>query len=155
MKIDPYKHKEKYENWKEKSKDGIEDISKENSDLIMRYVQDMEHGLNVSLKSVKGGRSFIRLNTIRQKMIFFAKKFEEIYRLDNITDLSEEQAILFFSKMGKGEIKKIDGKSYQSTAYFVKVFKAFWHWYQIINRKHGINIPDITLDLDTRAEKPR
>jgi hypothetical protein len=31
MKIDPYNHKEKYLNWKEKVKDGIPGITKENS----------------------------------------------------------------------------------------------------------------------------
>ena len=48
----------------------------------MQYVTDMEHGLNVSLKSSKGGRSYIRLNTIREKMYFFSRRFNEIYGLD-------------------------------------------------------------------------
>ena len=46
MKIDPYKHKEKYLDWKEKVKDGIDGISKQNSDIILRYISDMENGLN-------------------------------------------------------------------------------------------------------------
>ena len=65
MKIDPYKHKERFRAWQEKVKNGIPDISKYNSDLILRYIRDMEHGLNVSMKSPKGCRSFIRLNTLR------------------------------------------------------------------------------------------
>ncbi len=156
MKIDPYHHEERYKIWKEKvTKEGIKGITKENSDLIIQYVSDMEHGLNISLKSVKGGRSFIRLNTIKEKMIFFAKKFEEFYRLKNITKITEEQAIFFFSRMNKGEIKKRDGKNYRSTAYFVSVFKAFWHWYQIVTKKQGLNLLDITVNLDTRTDKPR
>lgn len=68
MKIDPYKHKEKYLNWKPKVKDGIPGISEANSETILQYLSDMEHGLNVSAKSVKGPRSFIRLNNLRQRL---------------------------------------------------------------------------------------
>ena len=156
MKIDTYKHEERYKRWIGNIKDeGIIGISKENSDLIIQYVLDMEHGLNVSLKSVKGGRSYIRLNTIREKMVFFSKKFKIIYDLDNLTKISEDQLVLFFSKMQKGEILRRDGKRYISTNYFVKTFKAFWHWWQTINRKKGIDIQDITIDLDSRGEKPK
>lgn len=45
MKIDPYKHKERYENWKEKTKLGIPNISKIDSSLILQYLNDMENGL--------------------------------------------------------------------------------------------------------------
>lgn len=48
MKIDPYKHKEKYYAWKIAVKNGIPGISKTNSDLILRYVGDMEVGRNYS-----------------------------------------------------------------------------------------------------------
>jgi len=57
--------------------------------------------------------------------------------------------------MSRGDIKKKDGGVYISTVYFIKVFKAFWHWYQLINRKKGIEILDITPNLDTRSEKPK
>ena len=48
MKIDPYKHKEKFLSWKEKVKNGIPGISKQNSATILHYISDMENGLNVS-----------------------------------------------------------------------------------------------------------
>ncbi len=57
-KIDPYKHEERWNRWKERTANGIPDISKKNSDIIKQYLQDMEHGINVSAKSVKGGRSY-------------------------------------------------------------------------------------------------
>jgi hypothetical protein len=41
MKLDPYKHKEKYQSWKEKVKEGILGISRENSEVILKYVFDM------------------------------------------------------------------------------------------------------------------
>jgi len=69
MKIDPYKHKERYLNWKKEVEEkGISKISKTNSDLILKYVYDMEHGINVSTKNKKGSRSYIRLNTLRQRL---------------------------------------------------------------------------------------
>lgn len=60
MRIDPYKHKERYENWKEKvSVSGREGISKNNSDIIIKYVTDMEHGLNVSSTHIANAQSFM------------------------------------------------------------------------------------------------
>ena len=126
MKIDPYKHKERYIKWKaESKKKGISEISEYNSDLIFQYLEDMENGINVSSSSVKGSRSYIRLNTLRQKLRFFALKFKSLYNLSKITEISENQLCCFFSDMRKGRIKKQDGSDYQSTAYFVSNFKAF------------------------------
>ena len=98
MKIDPYKHKEKYLSWKERViTEGIPNVTKENSDLILRYVFDMERGVNIAAGSAKGARSFIRLNTIRDKMYFFAKKFKELFSLDSVLLIQEEQLVGFFS----------------------------------------------------------
>ena len=155
MKIDPYKHEEKYHRWKERVKEGIPELSKANSQIVLRYINDMENGFNISSKNVKGSRSYIRLNTLKEKMIFFCKKFNEIYGLEDITKINEENLLKFFSDMGKGIIKKRDGGNYESTPYFVKVFKAFWHWHQKVNRKNGDEILDITIDLDLRTDKPK
>ncbi len=44
MKIDPHKHKETFLNWKEGvSKYGITGISKSNSDLFFRFIDNMEN----------------------------------------------------------------------------------------------------------------
>ena len=48
MKIDPYKHKEKYISWKERNSNGIPGMTKENSDLILQYLNDMENGVNIA-----------------------------------------------------------------------------------------------------------
>ncbi|MEK6918113.1 MAG: hypothetical protein AABW51_04150 [Nanoarchaeota archaeon] len=46
MKIDPYNHKERYFKWKEKTQhSGLSNISEYNSNLILKYLEDMEHGL--------------------------------------------------------------------------------------------------------------
>ena len=155
MKRDPYRHRERYLNWKKSIEDGIPGISQNNSDLTKRYLHDMENGINVSLSNRKGARSYIRLNTLREKMIFFSTNFEKRFGVKDITKIKEDKVCLFFSAMKKGEIKRKDGKVYRSVADYVKVFKAFWHWWMKINKKKGIEIKDITEDLDTRYEKPR
>jgi integrase len=154
MKIDPYKHKETYEAWKERVGDGIPNLSKYNSDLALQYITDMERGINVASASAKGSRSYIRLNSLREKMVFFCRKFKEIYNLDKVTDIKEDQLLIFFSDIKSGVIKRKDGRNYKSIDTQGKIFKAFWHWWMKINRKKGLEIPDITTDLDTRAEKP-
>ena len=156
MKIDPYGHKERYKKWREDvEQTGISGISKYNSSLILKYLDDMYYGLNVSIASVKGGRSPSRLNTLREKMVFFSKKFKKLYCIDEITNITEIQLFKFFSGMRNGEILRKDGKRYASTGYSVKVFKAFWHWYMKINKKQGVEILDITIDLDSRESKPK
>ena len=155
MKIDPYNHKERYFKWKESSKNGIEGISKMNSDLVKRYLMNMECGINVSSKSSKGSRSFVRLNTLRNRILFCVKKFEEIYKACDVTKMNEEQIVLFFSRMRGGEIKRNDGKTYTSVGDYVKVFQAFWHWHQKVCKKEGVDVPDITIDLDSTTPKPK
>ena len=129
-------------------------VSKENSDLIKQYIGDMEKGMNVSSESLKGPRGFSRLNTIRDRMVFFSRNFEERYSVRKLTEITEEQLFAFFSDMKNGVFKRKDGANYKTMDTPARIFKAFWHWYQKINRKKGIEIPDITKDLDTRQEKP-
>ncbi len=155
MKRDPYKHKERYQNWKEKVKNGIPDLNKTNSNLILRYINDMENGINISIKNVKGARSYPRLNTLREKMIFLTKKFNEKFEFEDLTKIKEEDLLRFFTQMRNGGIRREDGEIYRSVSDFVKIFKAFWHWHQKVNRKNGDEIPDITIDLDSRAVKPQ
>ena len=157
MKRDPYKHKEKYLKWKDdiKKKKKIEGISKINSDLIIKYVFDMEIGINISSASSKGPRGYARLNNLRHRMRNLCKKLEDIYALRNIGELNEEQIMTFFAKMRSGEIKREDGKAYRSTGDAVKEFKAFWHWYIKIKKKEGKEIQDIAIDLDTSKDKPK
>ncbi len=157
MKIDPYKHKEKYKKWKEDvfANGKIPGLSKPNSEVLLKYLNDMELGINISVKSVKGGRSYIRLNNLRQRMIFLFKMLEEAYSLESILDITEEQVMTFFAKMRNGDIRRLDGEEYKSTSDFVKSLKAFWHWHQKVSRKEGIEIKDITVDLDTSRTKPK
>ncbi|MBI3334022.1 site-specific integrase, partial [Candidatus Pacearchaeota archaeon] len=154
MKIDPYNSKETYFSWRESAKEGIAKISRENSTIILQYLDDMEKGANVAVGSPKGARSYLRLNSLKARMCFFAQLFEERFGLSKITDINEDQIITFFSDMRKGVIKKVNGKEYKSNDTYTKIFRAFWHWYEKSSKKKGIEIKDITVDLDTSEEKP-
>jgi integrase len=155
MKIDPYKHKERYLKWKESVQQGIPKIGKENSEIILRYLNDMEVGINISTMSVKGSRGYNRLNTLKDKLIFFAKKFNTRLHVACVTNISEEKLFQFFSDMEKGNIKRQDGQNFMGVHTYIKIFKAFWHWYQKVQRKKSMEIKDITLDLSTKANKPK
>jgi hypothetical protein len=153
-KIDPYKNKERYLAWKEKNQSVISGISKENSDITLQFLGDMESGLNICTTSKKGSRSFIRLNVLRQRLTGLSKAFEKRFNLANITNISETQLFGFFGDMRKGVIKRADGKNYTSPKNFVKDFKTFWHWWMKVNKKQGIELGDITADLDASEDKP-
>lgn len=153
-KIDPYKHKERYKTWKSKVETaGIKGISKKNSELVLRYLFDMENGLNVSVLSKKGARSYPRLNNLRQRLVFISKEFEKRQGIDFIGNLNQELITKYFNDLRNGEIRRIDGKIYQSVGDYIKVFKAFWHWYMLVNRHEDIQ--DITIYLDASTPKPR
>ncbi len=155
MKIDPYNNKEIFLRWKSENQKGILGLSKTNSDVILKYIEDMERGLNVAQGSSKGSRSYCRLQSLRIKMVSFAKKFQQLYNLDDMTKITEEQIMTFFSDMRNGTLKRKNGKEYISVCTFVKNFKAFWHWHIKVSKKQDIEVKDITADLDTSQEKPK
>jgi len=153
-KVDPYNNKEKYLLWKDKNQSQIPEISKKNSDITLRFLNDMEAGLNICPSSKKGARSYIRLNALKQRMVAFSKIFDKRFELKTITDITEEQIFSFFRDMRNGKLKRHDGKNYISPRNFVKDFKTFWHWWIKVNKKEGIDIKDITADLDNSGDKP-
>lgn len=155
MKIDPHNLKEAYLKWKSSINNRIPEISERNSDLILDYLLDMEQGLNVANGSRKGSRGYSRLCNLKQRLIFLTKIFESRYGVVDLTEISERILHEFFTGMRNGTITRLDGKTYQSPVDYVKIFKAFWHWWQKVNRKKGIEIQDLTIDLDTSADKPK
>jgi integrase len=154
MKIDPYGHEKTYYHWKANVQNGIPTLCDDNSALILRYLSDMQKGLNISSSSSKGSRSYSRLNNLRLRMMFLAKHLKKSYGV-NLADITEEQIFSFFNDMRNGTIKRKDGKTYKSVVDFVKTFKAFWHWYIKINEKEDVVIKDITKDLDTSGLKAK
>jgi len=101
MKLDPYKHELRYHNWKANLTNSLPNISITNSKIILNYVFDMEQGINISSSSKKGARSYARLNNIRQRLTSFCIKLEKMYKLKDLTKITEEQLFDFFGKIRK------------------------------------------------------
>ena len=155
MKQDVYGHQQRYERWKETiQKEGDPELTKKNSDILIRYIFDMEVGANVSRLSKKGGRSYPRLNNLRQRLAQIMRMLQE-RNVSDITKVSEKKITELFNDMRKGVIKTQKGQEYKSPQDYVKIFKSFWNWWIKINRKNSVKIPNITEDLDTsREEQP-
>lgn len=142
-KADPFKNKQRWEKWKKKlnvSTRYNNSISKINKDLIIEYLLDMEAGYN---SARKGKLSYIRLNTIRQRIVWVIGTFG----LPDIRKATRRELLTFFNKMANGEITSHGGRKYRSVIDYIKVFKAFWHWFQKRELEHDRIIKDITVDL--------
>jgi integrase len=138
LKRDPYHHKERWEAWKAQNVDAIRGVSKYNAGIILSFLSDMEVGKNVSPVSRKGERSYIRLNTLRVRIAFFADYF-----CKNLDQLTKDDIHNLFFDMRNGTLKRKDGKTYQAVGEYVKDFKAFWNWLRRTGRVQN----DITLDI--------
>jgi hypothetical protein len=151
MKIDPWHHEKKYKNWKKKGI--LTGISKFNAQLIKEYIIDMENGYNVTRP---GGRSYSRLNNLRQRMRWMAMQMEVHFKKERVVDLTRREASMFFNDyMRKGKIKTKLGQNYTSVADYANVFKAFWHWYQKREAENDSIIHDITTFIDMSPVKER
>jgi len=147
--LDPYNHKQRHENWlKSKS---ISGISKSNEKILIKFLDDMAIGVNISKGSKKGARSSIRLNTLRQRLSFIVKELEK-RKIKDIRKVTAQDLHKLFEDMRTGRLSTKTGTAYKSTGDYIKVFKTFFHWYQKISKE---KIEDITSDLDTRGEKPK
>lgn len=150
-KLDLYGHKDGYLNWKKIAlESGVDELTKINSDLLIRYLSDMETGNNVAKVSKKGARSYIQLNKLKQRVSWMMEQLQQ-RGVKDITKVKSEQLTRLLTDMEKGIIKtRLDG-AYRSADSYASCFKAFWHWWQKVNRKEGKHaIPDITEDLSTK-----
>jgi len=152
MKKDVHCHEATFFNWKERaSEGGVEGLNKSNSDILIKYISDMETGQNVGKGSKKGSRSYGRLNVLRQKLMRIFNLLEA-RGINDITKADKNYSAVhgLFDDLFKGRIKRLDnGQPYRYVSDYVRNFKAFWHWWMKINRKQGIAVEDITEDLST------
>ena len=155
--IDPYKHKERYKNWNKV----IDDISKTNSDIIVRYLEDMRKGININPNATKGKRGYHRLNNQKHRLKKITELLEKHFKVKNLAITTQEQAEKMeetvrelFEKLEEGDIKKQNGKRYLSVRDYIKGFKAFWHWYMVyMRREKKILLPDITEYLTIKEDR--
>lgn len=146
---DIYHHKQRYENWLKKKE--IKGISKSNEKLVIKFIDDMALGLNISKSSKKGARTPTRLNTLRTRLVFIIKELEK-RKIKDIKKVTKQQLHRLFEDMRTGVLKTNKGQPYKSTGDYVKVFKSFWHWHQKTSKE---KIEDICEELDMRGEKPK
>lgn len=148
-------YKNRWDNFKNSfPKKSIPGISSQNANMIYSYVKDMELGLNVGSSTCKGGRSYRRLIDLKDRLTTFARWFEDKYNITDLSKLTEQDLHTLFHDLRGGIIKNRLDREYRCIDTLGKVFKAFWHWWVKVNRKKGIVVEDITLDLDITGEKP-
>ena len=92
MKLDIHGHEQRYKNWKERvQEEGEENLTKKNSDILIQFILDMEIGANVSKSNKKGGRSYVRLNSLRQRLSQIIRMLEE-RNVNDIARVSEKNS---------------------------------------------------------------
>ncbi len=156
MKVDVYGLEARYRKWKADAVvEGEPGLTKPNSDLLVRYVLDMERGLNVSRHSKRGGRSYTQLCNLRTRLSQ-VMRFLQGRGIDDITTATDSDVVQLFSDMEKGVLRTSRGTIYKSFDDYARVLKAFWHWWMKVNRRSGTPIQDITEDIRSSKEaKPR
>lgn len=150
-----YNDNELFDRWLNRvERNGIKGLEKHNSDSVVRFISDLRVGLNVSRKSKKGGRSTMRLNRLRSKLIFVLRELES-RGVTDVRQVTAENVHGLFNDMKNGSLCTQRGTPYKSTGDYIKDFKVFWHWYQRVESKQGRVVGDVTEDLDARGEKPK
>lgn len=156
--FDPYKHEQAYNSWKRKGcpLDGVTPAS---ARFIRDIIADMEIGANVNPSSKKGARSFGRLRNLKAKMHTMTLLLQQEYGIQSLADLENQdmKILLFFKNMREGKYKsrRVEGEVLQAVGTYARAFKTFWHWYMRIKRKEGVDVRDITIDLDATSVKPK
>lgn len=143
-KADPFRNQERWNKWKStkvlQTRFCQRPMSKKNQELVLEYLLDMEQGYNTA---TKGCRSYIRLNSVRQRIVWII----ETIGIEDITQATDRQILEFFNSMKSGARLNTKGKPFKSVMDYAKVFAAFWHWYQ--RRERQREVPDITRYLMT------
>lgn len=155
MKKDPRNTKDQYLGWKERGMP-FPDVLDSLAVVLREYIIDMEIGANTSPLSPRGSRSFARVNNLRSRVKKLALYFQKYLRITSWDDLvsSERDILLFFKLLREGEVTPIGDRPIKAVGSFVKVFKAFWHWYMRVQKKKGFVLPDVTRELDAQDAKP-
>ncbi|PIY80992.1 hypothetical protein COY79_05045 [Candidatus Pacearchaeota archaeon CG_4_10_14_0_8_um_filter_35_169] len=149
QKIDPYKSRQRFEEWKNQK---ITEISKSNAELLRNYILDMEKGINTN-GTVKGPRSPIKLLSLVYRIKKIMLLAENKFKLKDLSRITEEQIHDLFLDMHSGKIVKANKQPYKDVADYIKRFKSFWHWYMKRSKKEGKMILDITTDLSAESRK--
>lgn len=149
MKVDLYKHEQRYNTWKaEALAGGVPGLTPENSQLLVQYLLDMEQGRNTARGSRRGARSYTRLVHLQQRMRQLLLLLQE-RGVQDVSSVAEEVVVTLFRDMEGGKLRTRFGTCYRSTPDYIRDFKAFWHWWTRVQRKAGCTVPDLTEELSS------
>ncbi len=144
MKRDAYKFVERWETWKQNNFKSMKGIRRQDHALLIKFLKDMELGLNTPV-GLNGKRSSGTLLNLSSHNLFFLRNFKK--PLINLTkkDLHELQ-----DKIDNGIIKKRNNQPFKQFGNYIKDFKVFWHWLQRTKKVKN----DITIDISAKTSKP-
>lgn len=146
--IDPYNSKERFNNCLEEK---LSCFSISNREIVSSYIKDMLYGRNITGR--KGKRGFNHLNTLLSRLLMISDCASKRYR-KTLVDLTADELHEMFDDMKTGKIqKRRGGGQFKSTHDYIKIFKAFWHWYMKIKRKENVAVEDIAIDLSGAADR--
>lgn len=149
---DLYNSRNRFNDWIAKvTKEGVDGLSKANSDILIRFIKDLSVGENISNKSKKGSRSPSRLIHLKDKLFKIFQLLEK-RNVKDIKKVKKTQLHNLFNDMREGRIQNRLGTAYKATGDYVKDMKVFWHWHQKTSKNE---VEDITEELDRRGEKPK
>lgn len=158
VKIDPHGHEPSYRRWKERGM-SLEGLTEANAVMIRRYLEDMEIGANVNPGSKRGARSYGRLRNLKSKLHTLAMILQTEMGMNSWGELEfqERNLLLAIKRMREGTVlgRKNRKEPILAVGTYVKVLKAFWHWYMRASRRDGRDVRDTTIDLDGRDMKPK
>ena len=145
MKRDPYKNQMRWENWKEKYfKKSPEGIRKQDWDLLIQFLKDMELGLNTA-KGMKGKRDFGTLLNLSSHNKLFLESFKKPLLKSTKQDLHNLER-----DIEQGKILKRNKQKFTAFGNYIKDFKVFWNWLLRTNRVKE----NITEDITSKTDKP-
>ncbi|USN45379.1 MAG: site-specific integrase [Candidatus Woesearchaeota archaeon] len=125
---------------------------------MIKYLDDMEIGANVSPVVKRGPRSYIRLRNLKSKIHSWAIIIQDELGINYFPEVEhkEREFLQLIKKLRDGQIqtRKQTGEVFTGIGTLIKAFKAMWHWYQRVQKKEGIIVRDITQDIDARDKKP-
>jgi integrase len=148
--IEPAYDKSIYQNLKSKFKTGkIEGLNDENSQIIIRYLFDMELGLNTkSKRKVSEGRLIQLYGTLKRLAELIEKNYHK-----SLISLSNIELHQLFNDLIEGNIKKLDGESFKRVANLQRDYIAFYNWYMRVSRREGKKVINLIEDLSKHKEE--
>lgn len=135
--LDIKNYRDRYKSWKAKAiRGGYPEVSKSNMKWILKYLDDLELGMNLTTKYKPG---YLRVRevavTLQRLAVIIQDRFKK-----NILNLNKLEAHVFFDDLENGKIRRLDGEKYEGLNNFLKNIKPFWGWYCRIKKNDGIII---------------